>query len=134
MIGAGTRYFSGAVSCCLGIGLPLLFGVAACSSDVQRVTGPITSKVSSAEVTGAAPAALRSDGSFALPDSLIHPNGELSADEAVAIAREYVRNFGPSYVHIWASAHGSAIDLNALAPCTTALYAQSAYKSLTTKP
>lgn len=130
MIGVGKRHFTGAVPCRLGIGLTLSLSVAACSSDVQRVTGPITSKVSAAAVTGAAAAALRSDGSFALPDALIHPNGELSADEAVAIAREYVRNFGPSYVQLWASAHGAAIDLNALAPCTTALYARSAYKSV----
>ena len=78
-------------------------------------------------VTGAAASALQPNGRFTLPSSVIDPVGQVSAEEAKAIATRYVREVAPFLIGSWIGAHGATINPNVLAPCDRALYASTPY-------
>lgn len=97
-----------------------------CVSDVA----PAASRLEPTFVTGAAAAALRKDGKFAMPDSVVDPPGQIRRAQAVAIARRYVVDIGPLLVGSWSKIFGSPLEVSDLAPCKNPLYAASPYVSM----
>ena len=107
--------------------------LAFCAILAHTAAAQMLHSVSRASVTGAAAAALRPDGTFELPDSVVHPPGQLGREDAQAVADDYLRRFGGGYADIWSKAHGSPIDVRALVPCGPPLYARSAYEPLSAR-
>lgn len=81
-------------------------------------------------MTGGAATALQEDGRFFLSPSVVNPPGQLSADQAKAIAKRYAREAAPFLINSWVGAHGGPINPDALNPCDRALYAASPYQPL----
>ena len=100
-----------------------------CATLTHAAAAQMTRSVDRAVVAGAAAAALRSDGTFALPDSVVHPAGELSEEDASAIAEGYFLGWLPGGVRRW-SARKPAIDAEELTVCARPVYARSAYQAL----
>jgi hypothetical protein len=69
--------------------------VALCAGVVQAASAQVTRSVDRRMVTGAAAAALKADGTFALPDSVVHPPGQLGQEDAVAFVEEIQRYSRP---------------------------------------
>ncbi len=82
-------------------------------------------------VTGAAAAALQSNGRFAFDVSVVRPPGQIAEDQAKAIAGRFVREMAPYLLALWSTDHGAAIEPTSLKACDRALYAASAYEALT---
>ena len=104
--------------------------LACCAVLAHTTAAQMVHSVSRASVTGAAAAALRPDGTFELPDSVLHPLGQLGLEDAQAVADDYLHRIGSGYARLWSKDHGSPIDTNALVPCGRPLYARSAYQPL----
>lgn len=100
--------------------------VAGCTSD-GRPSAPTLDR---AFLTGAAAAALRSDGKFAMPDSVVNPPGQITRAQAVTIARRYVKDVGPSLIGPWSTVFGSPLALAELAACKSPLYAATPYTAI----
>jgi len=120
---------AGHCSTLFGIWALALAFIAACGHRTS-VAAPSADPPLASLVTGDAANALKTDGTFQLPDTLVHPRGEVSAEGAVRIGVDYVRDFGPAFVGDWVKSHGVPIDYAALRPCSGAFYARSAYEPL----
>ena len=104
--------------------------LAFCALLAHTAVAQMVHSVSRASVTGAAAAALRPDGTFELPDSVVHPPGQLGREDAQLVADDYLHNFGSGFATMWSKDHVSPIDVHALVPCGRPLYARSAYEPL----
>ena len=100
--------------------------IAGCTND-GRPSAPTLER---AFLTGAAAAALRSDGKFAMPDSVVNPLGQVTRAQAVTITRRYVKDVGPSLVGGWSTFFGSRLSLAELAPCKAPVYAATPYTAI----
>ena len=105
--------------------------LAFCAVLAHSAAAQMVHSVSRAAVTGAAAAALRPEGTFELPDSVVHPPGQLSREDAQLVADDYLRTIGSGYGGIWSKDHGAPIETRALVRCGPPLYARSAYQPIT---
>lgn len=107
--------------------LPLAFMAGAACEREDIGTNPYDFSTTRNFVTGEAEAAVGVDGKFIFPDSLTHPQNELSREQAQKIAVGYVRLFGRFHVDRWEEESGRRVALAELVVCDRAHYALSAY-------
>jgi hypothetical protein len=100
--------------------------VAGCG-DAIRSTSPETPTVNSSWVTATVAAQLDDEGRFVLAAA---PPGELSEQQAVALASSYARFAGRWLSKTWEQDRGGSIDTEKLAACSRAYYASSAFAPL----
>lgn len=98
-------------------------------SDTSPMTEP-KARITIAEVTPTLEATLTADGKFVLPMSAVNPPGEISGEQAIAIANRYVRDVAPWLASSWEADHGGVVRAKELTSCAQAIYAGSPYATL----
>lgn len=95
----------------------------ACADRIDRPRLPALST----DVTGAAAAALRANGQFALARA---PSGVVTDSQARALSTAFVREFGYFFVVGWEADHGGVIDYTRIHACGRSFYAHNPYAPL----
>ena len=108
------------------LGLAICSFIAACGEPVAHQE----TRLDKLYVTGAAADALREDGTFELPDSVVNPSGQLNASDARGIALRYVRDVSAYLAPQWAREHGAQIRVGELTVCGSPVYAASPYGNI----